>query len=77
MNHRMHRLCLIAALAMLAVLMIGSSSSIGLGVGLLLLVCPIVMGTMMWFLMRPTTPRQETVQVPVPQDFSSRNGPTR
>ncbi|MDO8390405.1 MAG: hypothetical protein Q7V57_07935 [Actinomycetota bacterium] len=57
MNHRRHLLCLLPAIALAAALLLfGGGNATFAGVGLALLLCPLVMGTVMWLLMRqPST----------------------
>ena len=53
MKHRNHMLvCGIAVLAAVMLLTRGGASPLGAGIGLALLLCPLVMGTVMWLLMR-------------------------
>jgi len=60
MNHRHHSLVMISvgAVVMMMLLVTGANAT-AIGVGLAFLVCPIVMGTVMWLLMRPAAPRPE------------------
>lgn len=53
MKHRNHMIpCVIVALMAIAFLFTQGRISLGAGAGLALLLCPLVMGTMMWLLMR-------------------------
>ena len=53
MSHRHHLICLTAAAGLvLWVLLAGSGGLAVAGLSLALLVCPLVMGTVMWMLMR-------------------------
>jgi hypothetical protein len=53
MKHRNHVIpCVIIALIAIAFLSTRGSISLGAGAGVALLLCPLVMGTMMWLLMR-------------------------
>jgi hypothetical protein len=57
MNHRRHLLCLIPVGLALVLFLTSGGSAIFAGVGLALLLCPLVMGTVMWLLMRqPSAP---------------------
>lgn len=52
MNHRHHLMCLVAAVG-LAVVFLGTGGGLAFaGLGLALLICPLVMGGVMWLLMR-------------------------
>ena len=54
MNHRHHLICLgAAAVAITLLLLSGGSNLTIVGISAALLVCPIVMGVVMWLLMRP------------------------
>ena len=58
MNHRHHRICLGAAAVAIALLLLAGSSNLAVvGISAALLVCPIVMGGVMWLLMR-SAPQQ-------------------
>ena len=63
MNHRHHLICVFAAVGLAAWFLIGGNGGLAFaGVGLALLICPLVMGAVMWLLMRqPQTnpPRSE------------------
>ena len=53
MKHRNHMIpCVIIAVVAMAVLALSGSSPLGAGIGLTLLLCPLLMGTVMWLLMR-------------------------
>ncbi len=64
MKHRYHLICLAGAGIAVALLLFGSGSNLPLvGIGAVLLICPIVMGAMMWLMMRQTPqqmPQQTT-----------------
>jgi hypothetical protein len=52
-KHRNHMIpCLIIAAIILAMLALGYGAPLGAGVGLTLLLCPLLMGAVMWLLMR-------------------------
>ena len=63
MKHRNHMIpCLIVA-ALAVVLIATGSLPFGAGIGLVLLLCPLLMGTMMWLLMRqPAAPSAHSDQ---------------
>lgn len=52
MQHRMHYLCMIPAAVLLGWVLLGGGSTALAGVGLLVLICPLTMGIVMWLLMR-------------------------
>lgn len=53
MRHRHHLICVAAALGLAGwLLLAGSGGSAVAGVSLALLLCPLVMGAVMWLLMR-------------------------
>jgi hypothetical protein len=53
MKHRNHLICLLPAIVLAAWLIIGNPGSAALtGLGLVVLICPITMGVVMWMLMR-------------------------
>lgn len=53
MKHRHHLVCVAAALGLVAwFLLAGSGGAAVAGVSLALLLCPLVMGAVMWLLMR-------------------------
>lgn len=54
MKHRNHLICLLPALVLAVWLIFGGGSTALTGVGLVLLICPITMGVVMWLLMRQT-----------------------
>lgn len=54
MKHRNHLICLLPALVLAAWFIFGGGSAALTGVGLVLLICPITMGVVMWLLMRQT-----------------------
>lgn len=56
MNHRRHLLCLVPIGLAAVLFLVGGGSAMFAGVGLALVLCPLVMGTVMWLLMRqPST----------------------
>lgn len=60
MKHHNHMIpCVILAAITMSVLALSGSAPLGAGIGLILLLCPLLMGTVMWLLMRqpdgPTT----------------------
>lgn len=58
MNHRHHLFCLgAAAVAITLLLLAGTSNLAVVGISAALLICPIVMGVVMWLLMR-SSPQQ-------------------
>jgi uncharacterized protein (DUF2062 family) len=64
MNHRNHLVpCLIAAVVAIVLLTTIRTNPLAAGLGVAFLLCPIVMGTVMWLLMRQpkptTTDRQQ------------------
>ncbi|MEP7114812.1 MAG: hypothetical protein ABI862_16205 [Ilumatobacteraceae bacterium] len=66
MNHRHHLICLGAAvLAITLLLLAGSSNLAVVGISAVLLVSPILMGGVMWLLMRPS-PQQRTDRQQLP-----------
>ena len=57
MNHRNHLVpCLIAAAVAIVLLTTIGTNPVGAGLGVAFLLCPIVMGTVMWLLMRQPKP---------------------
>ena len=53
MNHRIHLIpCVLALIAAVALFSAAGGNPLAAGVGLAFLVCPIVMGVVMWLLMR-------------------------
>ena len=53
MKHHNHMVpCVIIAVVVMAVLALSGSAPLGAGIGLALLLCPLLMGTVMWLLMR-------------------------
>ena len=54
MSHRHHRICVVAAIGLGAWLVVaGGSGRTFAGPGLALVLCPLVMGLVMWLLVRP------------------------
>ena len=61
MSHRHHLICLTAAAGLvLWVLLAGSGGLAVAGLSLALLICPLVMGVVMWLLMRQPQPTPHT-----------------
>ncbi len=60
MNHRHHLICALATVGLAAWLLVAGNGGAGLGgVSLALLICPLVMGSVMWLLMRqPNSPSE-------------------
>jgi glucose dehydrogenase len=55
-NHRHHLICLAAAAVAIGMLLVSGGSNLPIvGISAALLICPIVMGVVMWLLMRPDT----------------------
>ena len=53
MSHRHHLVCLVAAVGLGVVFLVAGTGGLAFaGLGLALLICPIVMGGVMWLLMR-------------------------
>lgn len=52
MNHRRHLLCLVPIGLAAVLFLVSGGSAMLAGVGLALVLCPLVMGTVMWLLMR-------------------------
>lgn len=53
MSHRHHLICLVGAVGLAMWLLVAGTGGLALaGVGLALLICPLVMGVVMWLLMR-------------------------
>lgn len=53
MKHHNHMIpCVIIAVIAMAVLALSGSAPLGAGIGLTLLLCPLLMGAVMWLLMR-------------------------
>ena len=63
MKHRSHLICFaLIGLAAMFFLIPRSSAGFGAGIGFALLLCPLVMGTMMWLMMRrPDTSSNQPV----------------
>lgn len=65
MSHRNHLVCLFAAVGLALWFLVAGNGGLALaGVSLALLVCPLVMGVVMWLLMRqpPSAPRQRATE---------------
>jgi hypothetical protein len=61
MNHRRHLLCLVPVGLAVVLFLVSGGSAIFAGVGLALILCPLVMGAVMWLLMRqPSTTAPST-----------------
>ena len=61
MSHRHHLMCFVAAVGLGVLLLVAGNGGLALaGLSLALLICPLVMGGVMWFLMRQpqSTPDQ-------------------
>ncbi len=53
MNHRHHLMCLVAAVGLAVVFLVAGGGGLAFaGLSLALLICPVVMGGVMWLLMR-------------------------
>jgi hypothetical protein len=53
MSHRHHLVCLVAAVGLGVVFLVAGTGGLAFaGLSLALLICPLVMGGVMWFLMR-------------------------
>ena len=53
MNHRHHLICVVAAVGLAVWFLVAGNGGAALaGVSLALLICPLVMGAVMWMLMR-------------------------
>ncbi len=78
MKHRQHIIiCGLAILAAAMLLSRGGASPFAAGIGLAFLLCPIVMGTVMWLLMRKppsTTSPSEHHEIKGTQDRVSSSG---
>jgi hypothetical protein len=66
MNHRHHLICVAAAVGLAAWFLVAGNGGAALaGVSLALLICPLVMGIVMWLLMRqPHSAPQHAENVP-------------
>lgn len=73
MKHRYHLLCLAAAGIAVALIGFGGGFNLPLvGISAVLLICPIVMGAMMWLLMRQPPPQTSNrEQLPDPHDVTA------
>lgn len=78
MNHRSRMIpFMIVALVAMIILVPRSSAGFGVGIGLALLLCPLVMGSMMWLMMRQNdapADHTEHVQSKPTDDHPSRPG---
>lgn len=76
MNHRSHLVpCLIAVAVALVLLTTIGTNPLAAGLGVAFLLCPIVMGTVMWLLMRqqkPTTIDRQRDDAPEQTTTSAR-----
>ena len=64
MNHRNHLVpCLIAAVVAIVLLTTIRTNPLAAGLGVAFLLCPIVMGTVMWLLMRQPKPTTTDHQI--------------
>lgn len=73
MNHRHHIICVMAAVGLGVWFLLARRGNATLaGVSLALLICPLVMGAVMWILMRqtqaPSHPRDDLRHDGLPQD---------
>ena len=77
MKHRDHMiLCGIAILVAVMLFARGGASPLAAGFGFALLLCPIVMGTVMWLLMRQpknSSSRREQQEIPESHDDAAHN----
>ena len=66
MSHRHHLICVFAALGLAVWFLVAGSGGLALaGVSLALLICPLVMGVVMWLLMRqPQSPPHQSEAEP-------------
>lgn len=73
MNHRHHLICVFAAVGLAAwFLMAGNGGLAFAGVSLALLICPLVMGVVMWLLMRqPQSPPHQSETEPLDDHAST------
>ncbi len=87
MKHRNHMIpCVIIALIAIAFLSTRGSISLGAGAGVALLLCPLVMGTVMWLLMRrpdgsapnsgPASQRPRSASIDVERPLDDSSAPT-
>jgi hypothetical protein len=65
MSHRHHLICVFAAVGLAVWFLVAGNGGLALtGVSLALLICPLVMGVVMWLLMRqpPSAPHQSDAE---------------
>ena len=73
MSHRHHLICLVGAVGVAVWLLVAGTGGLALaGVGLALLICPLVMGVVMWLLMRqPQSPPHQSETEPLDDHAST------
>lgn len=73
MSHRRHLICVLVAVGLALWFLVGGNGGLALaGVSLALLLCPLVMGAVMWLLMRqPQTPPQQGRSDPLEEHASA------
>ncbi len=68
MNHRHHLMCLVAAVGLGGfLLVVGNGGLAFAGLGLALLICPLVMGGVMWLLMRQPQAKRDRIDAQPPE----------
>jgi glucose dehydrogenase len=68
-NHRHHLVCLAAAAVAIGLLVVSGGSNLPIvGISAALFICPIVMGVVMWLLMRPAPTPTSNQSQSVPAD---------
>ncbi|HQZ34727.1 MAG TPA: hypothetical protein PK020_09880 [Ilumatobacteraceae bacterium] len=75
MNHRHHLICVFAAVGLGVWFLVAGNGGLAFaGVGLALLICPLVMGAVMWLLMRQSQTNPQRSEAKPLDDHASTGG---